>query len=193
MASSAPRPNTQGSPPLSRSTRSPPRARSIRRLLISACVADGFPPRLPANSSRACGPAIASTRRSTSASWTTTLACASPASASSVNNPGSPGPAPVTQTWPGARMGMLSRSDARLSQLFIESPRRDGACPAHYRQGHGSAGSPTAPPLDHRYLCHGCSESLLYGAADGSLSGSGGSHLAAGPAPVLCARRDAAG
>ena len=60
--SSPPRPNTNGSPPLSRSTRRPARASSTSRRLMSACVAEGLPPRLPANSSRACRPASASTR-----------------------------------------------------------------------------------------------------------------------------------
>ena len=51
MASSPPRPNMQGSPPFSRSTRLFRRASSIKRLEISACCADGRPPRLPAYSS----------------------------------------------------------------------------------------------------------------------------------------------
>jgi hypothetical protein len=62
IASSPPRPKTNGSPPLSRSTRCPARASDTSRWLISACVAEGLPPRLPANSSRACLPASASTR-----------------------------------------------------------------------------------------------------------------------------------
>ena len=88
MASSPPRPNMQGSPPLSRSTRLFWRASSINRLEISACCADGRPPRLPANSSSAWGLASASTRASTSASCTMTLAWARPATASSVSRPG---------------------------------------------------------------------------------------------------------
>src|SRR6516165_4071038 len=53
MASSPPRPNTKGSPPLRRSTRWRARASAMRRSLMSACNGEGLPPRLPANSSRA--------------------------------------------------------------------------------------------------------------------------------------------
>src|SRR5262249_50404032 len=45
-ASSPPRPNTQGSPPLSRKTRFPARASSMRRLGMSPRPAGGRPPAL---------------------------------------------------------------------------------------------------------------------------------------------------
>ncbi len=47
-ASSAPRPNTNGSPPFSRSTRLPLRARLTSVREMSVCLADFMPRRLPA-------------------------------------------------------------------------------------------------------------------------------------------------
>src|ERR1700686_3896556 len=53
VASSPPRPNTNGSPPLSRNTRLPARASATRRWLISAFVHARLPPRLPGGLGRA--------------------------------------------------------------------------------------------------------------------------------------------
>ena len=58
-ASSAPRPNTKGSPPFSRSTRLPCRASSTSRSEMSRCFGEGLPPRLPAYSSSVPGRAQA--------------------------------------------------------------------------------------------------------------------------------------
>ena len=67
-ASSPPRPNTNGSPPLRRSTRLPSRASWTRRSEMSGCLAEGLPPRLPAYSRVAPGRASFSVASSTSAS-----------------------------------------------------------------------------------------------------------------------------
>ena len=94
-ASSPPRPNTKGSPPLSRTTQSNRRPRSIRISLISSCAFRGEPGVLPTSTNSAHGAASANTPGSTSRSWTITSARASKDAAFRVNRCGSPGPAPT--------------------------------------------------------------------------------------------------
>ena len=60
IASSPPRPNRNGSPPLSRTTRRWLRASSISRRLISSCVTEVSCPRLPTKWRSACSGASAS-------------------------------------------------------------------------------------------------------------------------------------
>ncbi len=100
-ASSPPRPNTSGSPPFSRTTRLPSRARRIRRSLIRSCGVRRPPARLPTGSSRALE-ASARISGETSASCSTTSASARARAACRVSRPGSPGPAPTSQTVPGS-------------------------------------------------------------------------------------------
>ena len=96
-ASSPPRPNTNGSPPLSRTTRLPWRPSSTSRAeIISWGI--GRPGRLPTSISSAVGATIASTPSPTRASWTTTSASASNRAARTVSRSGSPGPAPTSDT-----------------------------------------------------------------------------------------------
>ena len=105
-ASSPPRPNTSGSPPFSRTTRWPSRARRISRSLMRSCGVRRPPARLPTGSSRACG-ASARISGETSASCSTTSASARACAACSVSRPGSPGPAPTSQTVPGSKTGAI--------------------------------------------------------------------------------------
>ena len=90
-ASSPPRPNTSGSPPFSRTTRWPSRARRISRSLMRSCGVRRPPARLPTGSSRACG-ASARISGETSASCSTTSASARACAACSVSRPGIAGP-----------------------------------------------------------------------------------------------------
>src|SRR5258708_16198646 len=64
-ASSPPRPNTHGSPPLSRKTRFPARASSMGRLGMSPSLGGGQPPRFPANFGPPSAPPTPSPRPST--------------------------------------------------------------------------------------------------------------------------------
>ncbi len=94
-ASSPSRPNTAGSPPLSRTTSFPARARSIRAWLISAWVCWWTWPILPMGTRSASGGAQSSTRGCTRLSYTTASARPSTCRARRVTSPGSPGPAPT--------------------------------------------------------------------------------------------------
>ena len=119
MASSPPRPNMQGSPPFSRSTRLFWRASSINRLEMSACCADGRPPRLPAYSSsrlraRERQHALADQRVVDD-----DVGLGQAGERVERQQPGSPGPAPASQTWPGSRIGTRPRKAASASSLFM--------------------------------------------------------------------------
>ena len=103
-ASSPPRPNTNGSPPLSRTTRFPAAPCSTSAALISSCDIRCPPRRLPALISSASGRVCSSSRSLMSRSCTTTSAACSSASPFAVMSPGSPGPAPTSETLPGPLM-----------------------------------------------------------------------------------------
>src|SRR2546422_3208095 len=100
--SSAPRPNTKGSPPLSRTTVRPRRARSTNNVLISSCARSALPPceRLPTNTRSAVGGASATKHGATRRSYTTTSADRRISRPLAVIRPGSPGPAPTKWTTP---------------------------------------------------------------------------------------------
>src|SRR3954469_2027535 len=124
-ASSPPRPKTNGSPPLRRTTVCPRRARSISSSLIAACSREP-PGRLPTSTSSAPVPSStpAGTSRSwrtasaprarvppsppagTSRSWRTASALAISSTARTVSSVGSPGPAPTRNTLPSAIDGL---------------------------------------------------------------------------------------
>ena len=94
IASSAPRPKTNGSPPLTRATILPRVASRTIRRSMNACGVDLQPPRLPTAITRASG-ACSRTRRSTRSSTNATSTCASARTAFNVRSSGSPGPAPM--------------------------------------------------------------------------------------------------
>src|SRR5689334_19172034 len=100
--SSAARPKIEGSPPLRRTTRSPSKAASSSRSLIDSWPFEWRPDLLPTGTIRAPSPASASTPVPTSASKKITLAAWISFSALRVSRSGSPGPAPTSQTSPGA-------------------------------------------------------------------------------------------
>ncbi len=96
-ASSPPRPKTNGSPPLSRTTSLPWRPSSTSSVeIISWGI--GRPGRLPTSMRSADSGTSASTPSPTSASWTTTSAVARSRTALTVRRSGSPGPAPTSAT-----------------------------------------------------------------------------------------------
>ena len=96
--SSLARPKIAGSPPLSRTTRLPACAASMRRWPLAAWSRECRPERLPTLMRSAEGRPSSSTRGPTSASKKTTSAASSSRSALRVRSSGSPGPAPTSQT-----------------------------------------------------------------------------------------------
>ena len=98
-ASSAPRPRTNGSPHLSRTTRWPRRAARIMRWWIDSWRIALRRARLPTKNRCACG-ARSSAARDTRASNSTRSASAKRLTAFCVNRSGSPGPAPTSETNP---------------------------------------------------------------------------------------------
>ena len=101
-ASSPPRPNTNGSPPLSLTTRRPASARSTISALISSCVIVCAPGALPARTISTSGSSSSSSALGPSRSATTTSASASSRLPRTVISPGSPGPPPTSATEPSA-------------------------------------------------------------------------------------------
>jgi len=99
-SSSPPRPNMNGSPPFRRTTLLPARASSSSTWLICSWGIVWFAARLPTSIVRTPRGTSASTPSPTSASYTTTSACASTAAPLRVNKPTSPGPAPTSHTLP---------------------------------------------------------------------------------------------
>ena len=162
-ASSPPRPNTQGSPPLSRSTRLPRRASAMRRSEMLACDADGLPPRLPANSSAAPGLASASTRGSTRASWTTTSACGETGKRLERQQRGIAGAGAGEPDLAGSNTGSFA-SAVSIASLMVDIPRGDRLPAKFYWLCHGRA-TPSPPRLDDRRLRHGRGQGRLCGAA----------------------------
>ena len=112
-SSSPPRPNTNGSPPFSRTTRWPARACSSISAWMSSCrvlwpLAD-LPTSIYVASRRPSRSTSSLTRRSCS----TTSASFIARNALSVSRPASPGPAPTTATVPVRGWGVASSSVAR--------------------------------------------------------------------------------
>ena len=101
-ASSPPRPNTKGSPPLSLTTSRPAPACSTSSPLITDWARQWRRADLPAKTRRARGGASSRSSGLTSWSYTTTSACRSQRSPRSVISSGSPGPAPSRMTRPQA-------------------------------------------------------------------------------------------
>src|SRR4051812_33211759 len=102
-ASSPPRPNTNGSPPFSRTTRLPPRPSSTSSALISSCESAAAPGSLPTYRSSASGRARSSAPAGISRSYRMASADAISSSDRRVISPRSPGPAPTRYTTPLTR------------------------------------------------------------------------------------------
>src|SRR5438876_831372 len=122
-ASSAPRPKTSGSPPLSRTTTLPLFAASTSRSRMNGQRC-GWPPGTSATQTRSApGGAKSSSRGGTSLSYSTRSARARHSTARRVNSPGSPGPAPTRNTRGAAGSDMILRSNldqlARLGHVDI--------------------------------------------------------------------------
>ena len=94
-ASSPPRPNTNGSPPLRRTTHPAVRPRSTRTWLICSWVRSTRPGAFPAGISSAPAGARARSAGDARRSYTTTSARRSSSAPRTVTRPGSPGPAPT--------------------------------------------------------------------------------------------------
>ena len=101
--SSRPRPNTNGSPPFSRTTARPARACSTSAWLMWSCRIAGPPGTLAASTTCTPGASCSSRASGASRSATTTSASRSRCSPVTVISPGSPGPPPTIDTRPGAR------------------------------------------------------------------------------------------
>ncbi len=107
-ASSPPRPNTNGSPPFSRTTHSAVRPLSTRSWLVCSWVRSTSPGDLPAAISSASGGARSSSAGDASRSYTTTSARRSSSAPRTVRSPGSPGPAPTRYTVTPRRLAAAS-------------------------------------------------------------------------------------
>ena len=124
-----------------------------------------------------------------------------------MSSPGSPGPAPASQTWPGSSTGTPPRRAARSVQAVMASAlqapfptslscgdphlgynrnsSRDGL-----RSRHERARPSAAPRLDHRDLRDRGRQGGLCGAAYRDVPRSGGGHAAARRAADFRARGD---
>ena len=129
-ASSPPRPKTNGSPPLRRTTRRPLRACAIMIALISTCDVDGPPGVFPTAMSSA-SLASRSKAADTSRSWSTTSACCSASAPATVISRGSPGPAPTSRTGWISDEDSVIKSDPppsvglrRAQAMSLRPPRR---------------------------------------------------------------------
>ena len=113
--SSPARPKIIGSPPFSRTTRRPDRARPTMSALISDCLHERPCPVLPTSMRLASRRAKSSTSFETRSSYRITSADCSARTARSVSNSGSPGPAPTSVTEPcsaAVACAFASRSNA---------------------------------------------------------------------------------
>src|SRR5437762_142553 len=99
-SSSPPRPNTKGSPPLSRTTLLPCCAYCTISRSMNSCGVLLQPPRLPTSMTFASERACARQPRLTRSSINTISASRSVRAAFNVISSGSPGPAPISQTLP---------------------------------------------------------------------------------------------
>ncbi len=106
-ASSAPRPNTNGSPPLSRTTRLPCSARPHHQAIDGLLLDARAPGALADAEAARLGSASAARSASTSASYRTRSAAATRRNARIVHRSGSPGPAPTRDTKPAATCALL--------------------------------------------------------------------------------------
>ena len=127
--SSPPRPKTNGSPPLRRTTFLPSSALSTSIFSISRCGTGWRPPSLPTFIFSARSGIIASTPSPTSLSNTIASARSMTSRPRSVSSPASPGPAPTSQTLPAAI-------------TFPPQPAREAA-----RELFGVLGPPAGAPL----------------------------------------------
>ena len=136
-ASSPPRPNTNGSPPLSRTTSLPRGARSISSSLISSWLVD-VAARLACRRRPARRRSLPHRAGSgTSRSWTITSARAISSSARLVARPGSPGPAPT-------RIDRSRRVPASCPEITLASSARRRSSPAPARACARRARRPSA-------------------------------------------------
>ncbi len=102
-SSSRPRPNTNGSPPFSRTTARPARACSTSAWLMWSCRIAGPPGTFAASITYVSGDSSSSNSSGASRSATTTSASRSRRSPVTVIRPGSPGPPPTMETRPSGR------------------------------------------------------------------------------------------
>ena len=129
-SSSPPRPNTNGSPPFSRTTRRPARACSSISSWIRDCDTDAPRARLPTSIRVASRRARPSTSAETSRSCRITSASCSARSAFSVSSPGSPGPAPTSATDPRDCPGAEIDASIQRSAATVSPRRRCKAAPS---------------------------------------------------------------
>src|SRR2546421_76076 len=125
--SSPPRPNTYGSPPLSRTTNRPSRARVTRMRLLSSWARAGPSGLFEASTSSPSGRSSSSSNPGTSRSATTTSASASSRRPLTVNSSGSPGPAPTRATpgpgWEGPASSVPSARRVRMASRTVIARR----------------------------------------------------------------------
>src|SRR4029453_10630640 len=118
MPSSPPRPNTNGSPPLSRTTVSPRRPRSTSTRLMASCESATRPLAFPASTRSAPRGARSSRAAGASRSYTTTSARCSSSAPRNVTSRGSPGPAPTRNTIPPPPL-LLRRAPGQAGQQAV--------------------------------------------------------------------------
>ena len=136
---------------------------------MSAWVADGLPPRLPANSSRACGPASASTRLSTSASCTITSACDEAGERIERQQAGIARPGAGQPDMPGLqhRDAAALRRQCVPAVHRLRAPLVTAAAPAHYSK----VMSPQARPLRRGWTTGTCATAAAKAAYAALLTG----------------------
>ena len=119
-ASSPPRPNRYGSPPLRRTTRLPARASRTSSASISAWSALCAPGALPTYTTRAAGRAQRDDLRRDEPVDHDHVRCRSSSRPRTVSSPGSPGPAPTSTTEPGGltRRGSRGTGAATATGTF---------------------------------------------------------------------------
>ena len=127
-SSSMPRPKTNGSPPLSRTTRLPASARSTRSALICSCAIDRPRGSLEASMTSTSVGSEASSDSGARWSATTTSACASAWRPRTVISPGSPGPPPTSTTLPGGRPA--AARPGPVGDAAVGEPGDDGVADA---------------------------------------------------------------
>ncbi len=127
--SSPPRPNTNGSPPLRRTTRLPCCAYATNNSLVFSCITLWLPARLPTLMRSASLRMSCKMSSLTKASYNTTSASCKACKPLSVSKPASPGPAPTNTTspawlwWP-CNWFSSSRSAACKSPCAVKVSKR---------------------------------------------------------------------
>ena len=134
-SSSPPRPKTYGSPPLSRTTTLPARARSTRIRLISSWARDGPYGILEASTSSTSGRISSRSSPGTSRSATTTSASVSSRHPFTVISSGSPGPDPTSATRPPVLTGVPSSTAGVNGGPFLPSNSRTASRTPIARRG----------------------------------------------------------